>query len=273
MRTTILFLSMAMLFVISPYVHAQEVCYPGLEQIPQVLNEDAMNTGNFVGSAGQIYGTQIACEKSGTIVGILVVRGSGSGGSAQVVIYSDNNNSPDERLTAGQHNPSFPPIPSFPLEVDTTEITLSNPVEVVAGQKIWAGIKFSGNALRHLRQFPEADGLRFVVSNPFANAFPSSLEPMPSSNITNGIFGIYLIMEDCQDPPPPVDCTGLPVSYRADFNQDGIVSVDDLPVILGSFGSTGDCEDLNVDGFVNASDLGIFLSTFGATVDWQNIPE
>ena len=65
------------------------------------------------------------------------------------------------------------------------------------------------------------------------------------------------------------DCNGQIDSYEAleclgDFNSDGLISIDDILILLSDFGCSGVCEtDLNSDNFVNTADIGIFLGLFG----------
>jgi hypothetical protein len=65
------------------------------------------------------------------------------------------------------------------------------------------------------------------------------------------------------------DCNGQIDSYEAleclgDFNSDGLISIDDILILLSDFGCSSVCEtDLNSDNFVNTADIGIFLGLFG----------
>ncbi len=68
------------------------------------------------------------------------------------------------------------------------------------------------------------------------------------------------------------DCNGnvegdelAPASCPGDFDNDNLVTINDLLIILGVFGcNTGDCLiDMNSDGITTVADIGIFLSVFG----------
>jgi hypothetical protein len=60
--------------------------------------------------------------------------------------------------------------------------------------------------------------------------------------------------------PHPVDCETQP-----DINNDGIVDAADLAMLLGAWGSCGDCcpADLDQDGQIGAADLAILLGSWG----------
>ena len=299
MRTTILFLTMmTMIFVISPCTtHAQEdQCFPGLEQIPPVADSDASTTSNFVGQGGQIYGVQITAQQNGQALGVNIIRGTGSTGSVNIVLYSDENDSPGVCLTEiSPTNFTLPGVAGFP-NIDTTAVLFNTSVEITASQKVWVGVKFSGTSSRHLRQFPDAEGLRFSFGNPWNNPFPEdlSLFPAAASNVEPGLYGIYLIMENCEDPPVPVE--GCTDENAFNFNPDA--TIDDGSCIFPILGCTNeeafnfnpdaelddgscvlevdcvsapDCfrADVNIDGTINVFDVLVFLSAFG--VDTQSL--
>ena len=76
-----------------------------------------------------------------------------------------------------------------------------------------------------------------------------------ASVVEAGIDNIQLDVFACDDTEP---CLG-------DIDGNGEVSVDDVLVILGSFGdSTTGPADLNGDGIVNIDDMLIILSAWGA---------
>ena len=234
---------------------------------------------------------QITIQQTGLVTGLMLIRGSSSGGNAQIALYSDNNNTPAQRLTPGQEDPppTLSTIPGLPLQIDTTEVLFSTNIELTAGQKIWACVKFSGSNIRHLRQFPDAEGLRFTATSPWGEAFLPDLTGVGSVNVTSGLYGIYLIMEDCEDPPVPVEgCTD-----ENAFNFDPDATIDDGSCIFPILGCTDedafnfnpdaelddgscvlevDCAsvpdcfrvDVNIDGTINVFDVLIFLSAFGA---------
>ena len=60
-------------------------------------------------------------------------------------------------------------------------------------------------------------------------------------------------------------CIDVPWCF-ADYNGDGMRSVDDLLALLSDFGCFGSCEaDNNADGAVGVADLMGMLSVYGST--------
>jgi len=57
-----------------------------------------------------------------------------------------------------------------------------------------------------------------------------------------------------------------PNSCPEDLNQDGVVTVADVLLLLGSFGCTSGCDvDVNGDDALNVADLLMVLSAFSST--------
>lgn len=56
----------------------------------------------------------------------------------------------------------------------------------------------------------------------------------------------------------------------ADFNNDGIVNVNDFGEMQGTFGTSDPETDMNSDGIVNANDAGYFQQQYGKTAPYYN---
>lgn len=296
---------MTMIFVISPCTtHAQEdQCFPGLEQIPPVADSDASTTSNFVGQGGRIYGVQITVQQTGTLIGLALIRAS-TQASAKIALYADNNDSPAGILT--NVAPEVAVLPNIPQgfgsspRVDTNFVYLSAPITITEpSTKLWVCVKFAGSTIRLLRQFPDAEGLRFTATSPWDDEFPEDLTNIGSVNVQPGLYGTYLIMENCEDPPAPVEgCTD-----ENAFNFNPNATIDDGSCIFPILGCTneeafnfnpdaelddGSCvleitcsdvplclrTDANQDETVTVIDILIFLAMFGTspqeleTSDW-----
>ncbi|TVQ33096.1 MAG: hypothetical protein EA376_03310 [Phycisphaeraceae bacterium] len=81
-------------------------------------------------------------------------------------------------------------------------------------------------------------GLRAAASGVSPATFPST-----------GIYDVYVVF-----------------GVRGDVNRDGVVNAQDLALLLGAWGQSGDdvgLSDLNGDGVVNSQDLAILLSYWG----------
>ena len=77
------------------------------------------------------------------------------------------------------------------------------------------------------------------------------------SGAPSALNGTSTTMEQTTFLPSPTPCPG-------DFNGDQVVSIDDMLIVIGNFGGTGQ-GDGNDDGIVNIEDLLIVLDAFGQT--------
>lgn len=104
--------------------------------------------------------------------------------------------------------------------------------------------------------------------------------PILACSLSSGIVENFLDCDDTRNDVYPSalstnegvdnDCNGQVDSDEeppcmGDFNLDGVISIDDVLMLLSDFGCSGVCDtDLNSDSIVNTTDIGIFLGLFGS---------
>jgi hypothetical protein len=109
-------------------------------------------------------------------------------------------------------------------------------------------------------------------NNIFCNDNQFQYGPITGMEFSTADFAGQTSHTDCNAlptiPPLPVlspTPSPTPLYPNGDFNQDGIVNIQDFVVFSSKFGTNDSSVDLNSDGIVNIQDFVIFSSHFGET--------
>ena len=136
--------------------------------------------------------------------------------------------------------------------------TFGNAVEIDGANVIGGALTHNHNGV--------GTGSAYVVRNIYSDCNGNGISD--ACDITDGTS------DDIDNNGVPDECevncvnlfTGGGECTSSDFNNDGVVDVDDLLQLIGAWGNSGGVEDLNDDGFVGVDDMLILIGDWGPVV-------
>ncbi len=203
------------------------------------------NDGNAILTTYRVVETNAIVTKIGIFVG------SGAA-DLKVCLYDnvDGQTEPGSLLSHPNPNQFDPPIGGFGGQIASYEVSLDTPIAVSAGDTLWSGVKFEGNASHNLIYQPDAEGVVGGIANAYAANFPNTINSGALGTLP-GSFGIYLILEDCVIP----GCTdNTACNYNVDATEDdGSCTYPDLfydcdGACLNDTDGDGVCDELEIAG-------------------------